>query len=225
MQTLQPLEFLNATMASHRLVRRPPTLLQLAFISPGNLCTTPNFFNAVERIYPEASHSIAEVTSMRKLIQAWFALCSLFLGFQLLSTTQGLSADTFSWRTNAALVSADIQDGKLSWLLEQITSATGWRVYVEPDVSHVVSAKFENLNPGEALRLLLGDLNFALIPETKANAKLFVFRTAMGNATQRVVAINPAPLSPSPGALPGGARRRDNPERPGRSGRPSPPAK
>src|SRR5882757_5175941 len=65
-------------------------------------------------------------------------------------------------------------------------AAAGWKVFVEPGTTHTVSAKFKNLPPGEALRLLLGDLNFALIPETNASPKLFVFRTSQGNATQLV---------------------------------------
>src|SRR5207244_1897234 len=94
--------------------------------------------------------------------------------------------DALTWRTNQNRVSADIKAGDLSELLEQIATATGWKVFVEPDTSHTISAKFKNLPPGEALRLLLGDLNFALIPETNASPKLFVFRTSQGNATQLV---------------------------------------
>jgi hypothetical protein len=76
--------------------------------------------------------------------------------------------------------------------LAQIASVTGWQVFVEPDTSQAVSAKFKNLPPGEALRLLLGDLNFALVPETNSISKLFVFRTAMKNATQSVRPVNTA---------------------------------
>src|SRR6058998_3648488 len=94
------------------------------------------------------------------------------------------AADTFTWRTNQNLVSADIQYRPLGRLLEQITAATGWKVFVEPGTTHDVSAKFKDLPPGEALRLLLGDLNFALVPETNASPRLFVFRTAQRNATE-----------------------------------------
>src|SRR5438552_13142102 len=96
------------------------------------------------------------------------------------------AADTFNWRASQNRVTADIQSGSLPGLLEQITAATGWQVFVEPDTAHTVSAKFKNLPPGEALRLLLGDLSFALVPETNRPAKLFVFRTAQRNATQLV---------------------------------------
>ncbi len=136
----------------------------------------------------------------------------LILVAQLALVINGWTADTLLWRTNSALVSADIKDAKLSWLLEEITTTTRWSIFVEPDVSHVVSAKFKDLPPGEALRLLLGDLNFALIPEANAPPKLFVFRTTMGSATQQVQVANPVRArGPEPDS-PGRTRRRERPE-------------
>ena len=109
------------------------------------------------------------------------ALVSLALA---LAATPALAGDTFEWRTNR--VTADIKSGDLYHLLEQVAAKTGWHVYVEPDITHKVSAKFKDLPPGEALHLLLGDINFALVPETNSNPKLFVFRTTMRNATRFV---------------------------------------
>jgi hypothetical protein len=99
------------------------------------------------------------------------------------------ASDSFEWETNKNLVSADIKAGHLYPLLEQIASATGWRVFVEPDTGRTISAKFKNLPPGEALRLLLGDLNFAMVPETSGRSKLFVFHSRMQNATQLVLPV------------------------------------
>jgi hypothetical protein len=95
-------------------------------------------------------------------------------------------ADTFNWNTNQSRVTADVKAGNLPTVLGKIISATGWQIYIEPGTSHTVSAKFKNLPPGEALRLLLGDLNFALVPETNGPSKLFVFRTVRQNATELV---------------------------------------
>ena len=113
----------------------------------------------------------------------------LFFAIALLAAAPAWAADSLNWETNRNRVSADIKAGKLMPLLEQIASVTGWHVFVEPDTGRSISAKFSNLPPGEALHLLLGDLSFALVPETNASPKLFVFRTAMKNATQLV---NPA---------------------------------
>src|SRR5947207_2274693 len=79
---------------------------------------------------------------------------------------------SLNWRTNQNRVSADIKGGDLLKTLGKISSATGWRVYVEPGSAHTVSTKFKDRPQSEALRLLLGDLSFAVIPETNEASKL-----------------------------------------------------
>ena len=117
------------------------------------------------------------------------ALC-LSLAFALPAP----AADSLLWRTNLNRVSADIKSAGLMSVLARIATATRWQVYVEPDSTRTVSAKFNDLPPGEALRLLLGDLNFALVPSTNSTPKLFVFRTSMQRATHFV---RPMPAGPS----------------------------
>src|SRR3974390_680136 len=112
---------------------------------------------------------------------AGLALMCLVLA---LATVPVLAADSLQWQTNR--VSADISSGDLYQLLERVAAASGWHIYVEPDLSHKVSAKFKDLPPGEALHMLLGDVNFALVPQTNSGAKLFVFRTSRQSATQLV---------------------------------------
>jgi hypothetical protein len=99
------------------------------------------------------------------------------------------ATDTFNWNTNQSRVTADIKAGQLPTLLERIASATGWQVFVEPETAHTVSAKFNDLPPGDALHLLLGNVNFALVPRTNASPRLYVFRTSREHATQ---AVHPA---------------------------------
>jgi hypothetical protein len=103
-----------------------------------------------------------------------------------------------NWETNRNRVSADIKSGQLIPVLEQIAAITGWHIFLEPDTTCTVSAKFDHLPPGEALHLLLRDLNFALVPATNANPKLFVFRTTMQNATQSVRPANPVATKGKP---------------------------
>lgn len=95
-------------------------------------------------------------------------------------------AETLNWNTNQARVSADINNSQLLKVLEQIATATRWQVFVEPETFHTVSAKFKDLPPGEALHLLLGNVNFALLPATNSSPRLYVFRTGRQNATQLV---------------------------------------
>ncbi|HTL54373.1 MAG TPA: S8 family serine peptidase [Candidatus Limnocylindrales bacterium] len=97
-----------------------------------------------------------------------------------------LAGDTLSWNTTQQKVTADIKGSQLLGVLERIAKATHWQVFVEPETFHTVSVKFKDVPPGEALRLLLGDVNFALLPATNASPKLYVFRTARQNATQRI---------------------------------------
>jgi hypothetical protein len=106
--------------------------------------------------------------------------------FLLLSSPAGHGAETLTWDAGHNRVSADIKSGKLYPLLEQIAAASGWRVFVEPNLQYSVSAKFQGLPPGEALRLLLGDISFALVPETNGTPRLLVFRTTAQRATEFV---------------------------------------
>jgi hypothetical protein len=87
---------------------------------------------------------------------------------------------------------ADVRGEPLWPLLEDIAHQTGWHIFVEPDTDRNASVKFKNLPSGDALKMLLGDLNFALVPQTNAPSQLYVFRTVMQNATQPVRVIKPA---------------------------------
>jgi hypothetical protein len=96
--------------------------------------------------------------------------------------------ESLVWRTNSNRIDAEISSWPLQKLLEKISAQTGWKVFIEPGTRHDVSVKFRNLPLGNALRSLLGNLNFALVPETNGASKLFVFRTSVSQATQLVAA-------------------------------------
>ena len=67
----------------------------------------------------------------------------------LLAAVPAWAADTLNWDTNRNQVSADIKSGKLLPLLEQIASATGWHVFVEPDTG---SHRFRQIRQSAAGR-------------------------------------------------------------------------
>jgi hypothetical protein len=94
------------------------------------------------------------------------------------------SADSLKWNGREKKLDAQIESADLPHVLRKLASATGWNVYVEPNTQQSVSVRFKNLPAGEALRRLLGDLNFALLPQTNGPASLFIFRTSMQQATQ-----------------------------------------
>lgn len=102
------------------------------------------------------------------------------------------NSNSLVWHRADDRMDADIRSEPLWPLLEQIAETADWKVFVEPGAEHMVSAKFKGLPSGDALKMLLGNLNFALVPQTNGPSLLYVFRTTMQHATQRVVAAKPA---------------------------------
>ena len=110
------------------------------------------------------------------------AICVFLVRF----ASHAAGTNSLVWHRAADRVDADVRDMALWPLLEKIALDAGWRIYVEPGATHTSSAKFKDLPSVEALRMLFGDLNFALVPQTNAVPQLYVFRTARQNATQLV---------------------------------------
>jgi Subtilase family len=110
----------------------------------------------------------------------------------LISRVVFASTDTESsllvWQTASNRVSADIRGEKLLPLLTDIAHKTSWHIFLEPGLDRKVDAKFSRLPSGEALKKLLGDLNFAFVPQTNEADQLYVFATTMRAATRRVAA-------------------------------------
>ena len=133
-----------------------------------------------------------------------FAFCGLWLGALLLlgvPTAFPKEAESLLWRSQENKVDAEIRSWDLQKLLGEISAATGWQVFLEPDTQHTVSATFKDLRPGDALRLLLGDLNFALLPQSNAPAKFFIYRTSLLEATQLIAAAQDVKPPPRPSDL------------------------
>ncbi len=114
---------------------------------------------------------------MRKLLQR-----AVFLVAFAVYSLHG--ADSLVWHTND--VDAEIGNWPLPRVLEEISNVTGWEVYVEPGTTHNVSVKFKNAPETDALKRLLGNLSFTLMPQTNTVRKLYVFQTTMGQATQLI---------------------------------------
>src|SRR5207245_2547115 len=95
------------------------------------------------------------------------------------------AVDSLRWQGDR--VGAEIAKWDLGTLLEKLVEVTGWEIYVDPDATRTVSVKFKDRSQGEALKMLFGDLNFALLPAKEHGApRLFVFRTSMQEATQLI---------------------------------------
>lgn len=96
------------------------------------------------------------------------------------------TTNSLVWNAAADNVSADIHGEPLWPLLEDIAHQTGWHIFVEPTAARNVDVKFTGLSSGEALKKLLGDLNFAYVPQTNQASQLYVFLTSRENATRAV---------------------------------------
>ncbi len=123
-----------------------------------------------------------------------FRLRYILFSFLLASALGARAAGTNSivWHKAADRVDAYIHGEALWPLLEQIAETADWKIFVEPGAEHNASAKFKDLPSGDALKMLLGDLNFALVPQTNSPSLLYVFRTTMQHATKQVAVARPA---------------------------------
>ena len=104
----------------------------------------------------------------------------------LAAGSRAAQSGDITWNKAADRVSADIQKQPLFPVLETIAHQTGWHIFVEPEAARMVDVKFSNLHSGEALKKLLGNLNFSFVPKTNEASELYVFITQQGNATRTV---------------------------------------
>lgn len=110
----------------------------------------------------------------------------LLLAVLLLAAVLCRAANSIIWDAKNNSVSADVRGEALWPLLEDIAHQTGWHIFVEPGLNQKADVKFSHLNSGEALKKLLGNLNFAYLPKTNEANQLYVFATTMRAATHRV---------------------------------------
>ncbi len=140
-----------------------------------------------EGLIPGGKPGNVRASSRRLPRMGWlmsaFIICCLCI---LVAVLPAAAADTLAWRDKAGRVDADIQAWDLPTLLQHLSAATGWQILFDPGATLKVSVKFKNLSTGDALRSLLGDLNFAVVPQTNGPSQLYVFRTSRGQATQIV---------------------------------------
>ena len=101
------------------------------------------------------------------------------------------AANSIVWNAATDRVDADVRGMSLWPFLEELAHKTGWQIFVEPGTDKTVSTKFKDLPAGEALKMVFGDLNYALVPSTNGPTCLYVFLTTMQNATRPVVTRKP----------------------------------
>ncbi|MDB6057717.1 MAG: peptidase [Verrucomicrobiales bacterium] len=126
------------------------------------------------------------LSNLTRLLRSACCICVVFALF----AAPALRGDSLDWKKSQDRVDASIDNWKLTDLLEKIASATGWQVFVEPGTKATVSVKFKNLTSDEALRRMLGNINYAR-KDTNGISQLYVYRTDAHSATQLVKATKP----------------------------------
>jgi thermitase len=140
------------------------------------------------------------ISHRNRFLQRAVGALLLFVALASGRAARASASDSLYWQSNH--VTADIKSSELLQVLEAISAATHWHVFVEPETFHTVSAKFKDLPPGDALHLLLGNVNFAVLPGTNSTQRLYVFRTSMQRATQLVRPTKGAAAAGQPKLMP-----------------------
>ena len=117
----------------------------------------------------------------------------LAVAMLLASLAAGLAADTLKWDAARDRVEASIETWTVPQVLQHVATATGWEIYVDPEITNRIPTKFTGQETGDALRRLLGDYSYALAPATNAPSKFFVFRHSRDQATRAIQPLAAAP--------------------------------
>jgi len=96
------------------------------------------------------------------------------------------SAIGLNWNADG-MASAQLEKCPLEKVLLSLSEQSRWQVFVEPELRLHVTTRFKNLTHAQALRRLLIDVNFAIIPSPKAMSKLLVYKTSSEKAVVRII--------------------------------------
>ena len=93
--------------------------------------------------------------------------------------------DHLTWNPSGD-VSASVENWPLENVLQALSDLRKWQVLVEPGLELTVTTRFKNLPQSEALRRLLDNVNYVIIPSRKEASRLLVYQTSSKNAVRRI---------------------------------------
>ena len=108
---------------------------------------------------------------------------SVFINTEGQQTTSKESA--IKWESNGK-VSASLENYPLEKVLQLLSDQEKWQILVEPDLNLNVTTRFKNLSQAEALRRLLNDVNFVIIPSKTSQSRMLVYQTSSDNAVRKI---------------------------------------
>ncbi|SVA49920.1 uncharacterized protein METZ01_LOCUS102774, partial [marine metagenome] len=94
--------------------------------------------------------------------------------------------DALEWRTDGT-ASVQIEQWPLEKVLQSLSDQGRWEILVEPDLQLKVTTRFKHLKHPEALRRLLSEVNFAIIPRPGSPSKMLVYKTSSTRAVVRII--------------------------------------
>jgi len=110
----------------------------------------------------------------------------------VIGCARATAADSLQWDAARSAVSAEVESWAVPDVLQRVASATGWQIFLDPEITNRVPVKFSEKPPGDALRRLLGGFNYALVPDANGPARLFVFRNSREQATRAIQPVEQA---------------------------------
>ena len=116
--------------------------------------------------------------------------------------------DRLEWRSDGT-ASVQIEQWPLEKVLQSLSDQGRWEILVEPDLQLKVTTRFKDLRHPEALRRLLSEVNFAIIPTPGSPSKMLVYKPASTRAVIRII-----PTRRLPKRQPDGDKEVDSPKIP-----------
>lgn len=101
------------------------------------------------------------------------------------------AGNALTWNAEKQTLDVSLEGAPLIETLEDLAQQTGWHIYLEPAPGKTFTTRFKGLSRGEAMRVLIGDMNYAFVPDAKGPTKLIVFRTSREAATIRIAGEEP----------------------------------
>jgi hypothetical protein len=123
---------------------------------------------------------ITKMRMKRNLQTSWQTVLSIVTPLLLALTAM---AAPLHWDSEKEALDADLRNAPLIPTLEDLAIQTGWHIFLEPTAGKAFTTTFTGLPKGQAMRILLGDLNYSFIPQADGPTKLFIFRTTLDAAT------------------------------------------
>ena len=125
---------------------------------------------------------------MRIMIAVSFALLLVFRA--MAGEPLALPTGRIFWHKETRKIDANVSGLSLSKVLAKLSRATGWKVYLQPGTDRPLQVKFKGLDRGAALRLMLGDLNYAVVPALTGGTEIRIYQNNPAAATELVVDKN-----------------------------------